>query len=216
MYVGTGFPILSCGYSGSRSLLPLHSAGALVCDVGCDDVALFLTSPEVAAPETVRDGLPFEVTVRVTPAFSGTGSVRLIGRAHRLDTLAPVADSVGCFRADAPVACVGVSLGTKSARWSFDGGQEASLTWTVRLHEGPSPDNPPKIGAAVVIDSVHAPGGLLYSLSSREAIEIVGGADFVRESGTAFTSVRIGPRAASGERQPVETTERRRWRGPRG
>ncbi len=142
--------------------------------------------------------------MRVTPAFSGTGSVRLVGLAFRLDTLTPVADSVGCFTASEPSSCIGGDpLGTEPARLPFEGGQEASLTWTVRLHDGPSPNSPPEIMAEVVMDSVRAPGGALYPVGSREARDVIGSDYVTHEARSASVRVRISRQPSAPRSEPA-------------
>lgn len=161
-------------YLGLLSLLLI--AG---CDLGnCLDCnraqpfRLFEGSVELNIPSSAVAGDTFTVSVRAHPRISGTGHVRLIGQAHLLRTIAPVQDSTGCFRAETPSLCSGVSLATDSARVTFDKERTLTQTWRLVLEEGPMRETNPLISAVVEADSVRS-SGALYSVHSQDGRDII-------------------------------------------
>jgi hypothetical protein len=157
-------------YLGLLSLLLI--AG---CDLGnCLDCnraqpfPLFEGSVELNPPSSALVGDTFTVSVRAHPRISGTGHVRLVGQTHLLRTITPVQDSTGCFRAESPSLCSGVSLATDSARVAVNKDRTLTQTWRLVLEEGPARGSDPLVSAIVEVDSVRSPSGTLYSVHSRE------------------------------------------------
>jgi len=134
---------------------------------------LFEGSVELTTPSSAVVGDTFTVRVRAHPRISGTGHVYLVGQAHLLRTIAPVQDSTGCFRAENPSLCSGVSLATDSARVVFGKNQAFTQTWRIVLEEGPARESDPRISAVVEADSVRSPSGALHSVHSREGRDVI-------------------------------------------
>ncbi len=162
-------------YLGLLSLLLI--AG---CDLGnCLDCnraqpfPLFEGSVELNTPSSALVGDTFTVSVRAHPRISGTGHVRLVGQTHLLRTITPVQDSTGCFRAESPSLCSGVSLATDSARVAVNKDRTLTQTWRLVLEEGPARGSDPLVSAIVEVDSVRSPSGTLYSVHSREGRDVV-------------------------------------------
>lgn len=166
---------ISLGYLGVLSLLLVTG-----CDFGncldCDraqPLPLFEGSVELNTPSSAVAGDTFTVSVRAHPRVSGTGHVRLVSQAHLLRTIDPVQDSTGCFRAESPSQCSGVSLATDSARVAVDKDRTLTQTWRVVLEEGPARESDPLVSAVVKVDSVRSPGDTLYSVHSREGRDVI-------------------------------------------
>ena len=149
------------------------------CDFDCPDcdrgqpLPLFEGSVELTTPSSAVAGDTFTVSVRAHPRISGTGYVHLVGQAHLLRTIAPVQDSIGCFRAENPSLCSNVSLATDSARVVVDKDQTLVQTWRLILEEGSSQEPDPLVSAVVKVDSVRSPSGTLYSVHSREGRDVL-------------------------------------------
>jgi hypothetical protein len=165
----------SLGYLGVLSLLLVTG-----CDFGnCLDCnraqpfPLFEDSVELNTPSSAVAGDTFTVSVRAHPRVSGTGHVRLVSQTHLLHTIAPVQDSTGCFRAESPSLCSGVSLATDSARVAVNKDRTLTQTWRLVLEEGPARGSDPLVSAVVEVDSVRSQSGPLYSVHSRKGPDVV-------------------------------------------